>query len=68
MSSSAGGRVVYELLTGPYADLKAAEAQAEVLSKVYKFNPVVTLLKTSGTEPQPEEKPAAAGDSGGENQ
>jgi hypothetical protein len=66
MSSNAGGRVVYELLTGPYADLKTAKAQAEVLSKVYNFNPVVTLLQTgeTGTESQ---KPAATGDSGGGN-
>ncbi len=44
MSSNAGGGVVYELLTGPYQDLKAAQMEAEVLTKVYEFAPVVTVL------------------------
>ena len=45
MSNSAGDRIVYELLTGPYSELKAAKAEAEVLTEVYDFAPVVTVLE-----------------------
>jgi hypothetical protein len=45
MSNSAGDKLVYELLTGPYAELKAAKAEAEVLTEVYDFAPVVTVLE-----------------------
>ena len=68
MSSSAGGQVVYELLAGPYVDLKAAKAQAEVLSKVYDFNPVVTILEAGETGTKSQKKPAASEDSGGGKQ
>jgi hypothetical protein len=45
MSNDAGGKLVYELLTGPYQELKAAKAEAAVLSEVYEFTPVVTVLE-----------------------
>ncbi len=45
MSNSAGDELVYELLAGPYSELKAAKAVAEVLTEVYDFAPVVTVLE-----------------------
>ena len=62
MSDNAGGRVVYELLTGPYTELKAAQAEAEVLTEVYQFNPVVTVVETTAeaetTSPETEKESA----------
>jgi len=55
MSNSAGDRIVYELLTGPYSELKAAKAEAEVLTEIYDFAPVVTVLEGP---PQSEGGPA----------
>ena len=56
MSNNAGGKLVYELITGPYDDLKAAQAEADVLSEVYQFTPVVRVLQTTA---QPSPEPAA---------
>jgi len=67
MSNSAGGRVVYELLTGPYSELKAAQAEAEVLTEVYQFAPVVTVVETTAkaeTTPPETEKESAPEDEG----
>ena len=62
MSNSAGGRVVYELLTGPYSELKAAQAEAEVLTEIYQFAPVVTVVETTAkaeaTSPETEKESA----------
>ena len=44
VSHSAGGKLVYELRTGPYDELKAAQDAAEVLTEVYQFTPVVTVI------------------------
>jgi hypothetical protein len=55
MSNNAGGRIVYELFTGPYSELKAARVEAEVLAEVYRFAPVVTVLQDAA---EPEKEPA----------
>ena len=53
MSNNAGGKLVYELITGPYEDLKAAKAEADVLNEIYEFTPVVRVLEVT-TAPSPE--------------
>jgi general secretion pathway protein D len=57
-SNSAGERLVYELQTGPYDELKTAQAEAEVLAEVYEFTPVVTVLDgPAESTDEPEEAP-----------
>jgi type II secretory pathway component GspD/PulD (secretin) len=58
ISGEADGTLLYELVVGPFDDLQGASDVAEVLRKVYEFEPSVTVLEIEGARNR-EEGPEA---------
>jgi hypothetical protein len=49
VSGEVGGRTIYEIVVGPFEDLRAAHDAAGLLEQVYGFSPTVVITdETAG--------------------
>ena len=45
ISSDSDGTLLYELVVGPYDDLRGANDVADVLAEIYGYSPKVTVIE-----------------------